>query len=347
MTATPSEHPAPGRRVPRRDTRHVVRTLLAPLAVVLVVALGVGVLPLPGAGDGAGAPPACAAPATAGTIRVAVAVDPGGVAGMTGGPETLCVTVPEGATGADVLVARARALGRPVPRYNGAGLLCSIDGQPASGCGVRVDGTYQYWAYFLGGDGWTYAGTGPALRRARAGQLEGWRFVAGAGNPTDPPPRTTASPADVCPPELPPPPPPTVPLPVAPAPSGGGGAPEVSGPGSATGGGTTFSGGSGGGGDRGAPTVDPGRGSADDATPAEDGAVGDPSGGGGRGGAGDTAGDIAGDGDGRPPGDEVAGAALSETSASGGPQFGVVLAVALVAALAVGAVVQVRRRESA
>ena len=162
---------------------------------------------------------ACAEAATAsdGSWRVAVAVDPGALGGSA---ETICVTVPAGASGADVLAARASALGRPQPRYASNGLLCALDGQPATGCGERVDGAYRYWAYFLGSDaGWSYAGTGPALRRAATGLTEGWHFVAGAGNASDPAPRAASSPAATCPPVSQPAP--TSPSPSVPAPSGG------------------------------------------------------------------------------------------------------------------------------
>ena len=361
MTRSPSRQ-RPGAP---RSSRRLPAALLAPVIVVLaIVGLGVGLVPLPTTLPGGvtlggmAAPAACATPAVDGTISVAVAVDPGGVPGMAGGLETMCVTVPAGATGADVLAARARALGRPLPRYASSGLLCAIDGQPATGCGERVDGAYRYWAYFLGSGSWTYAGTGPALRRASVGQLEGWRFVAGAGNATDPPPRTSASPASICvPPPAPPPAtspsPPTVPLP-APAPGGGPGsdAPgaEAPGVGAAGGGARVGYGGmgrvpSGGGiggadgnpvtGDRGAEEAGSGTGEGDDAeadVAAGGGARDDGSGGGNR----------------AVQGDEVAGELVADRSApSTGPPLGVLAVVALVGALAAGAVLQVRRRGAA
>lgn len=286
-------------------------------------------------------PAACAAPASDGAIAVAVAVDPGEVTGMVGGPATMCVSVPAGASGADVLAARARALGRPMPRYNSAGLLCAIDGQPATGCGERVDGAYRYWAYFLGTGGWTYAGTGPALRRASAAQLEGWRFVAGAGNATDPPPRTTASPSAVCPP---PPPPTTVAPPPAvtspgstPAPEGGSG---MGGPGSrgdATLGDAGTSTGGAGGDARAAGGADTLAGGEGDVRPGDGGgeATADRGAGIGDAGSGD---------DGGRSGDEVAGAPVVETTSGGGPPLGALVAAVLVVVLASGAVVRVRRR---
>lgn len=116
----------------------------------------------------------------------------------------MCVTVPEGSTGADVLVERARLLGRAPPRWAPSGLMCALDGYPATGCGERVDGSFRYWSYHLGdGGSWSFARTGPALRRASATRMEGWHFIAGANSPADPPPRVSASAATVCPPAPP------------------------------------------------------------------------------------------------------------------------------------------------
>ena len=192
------------------------------LMVRLVVVLGVvaAVLVVPGALDPhglalPGAACAEAAPAAQGTQRIAVAVDPGVLGGGSG---SICVEVPVGASGADVLVARAEALGRPVPRWASNGLLCAIDGVPATGCGERIDGAYNYWAYFLGdGGSWSYAGTGPALRRATSARTEGWHFVAGAGNASDPPPRLSPAANAICPPPPPPSPVTSPPVPGGPA----------------------------------------------------------------------------------------------------------------------------------
>ncbi len=343
MTPAPSpSRPASGRG--RRARAGALRVGVGVAVVVAVVGAVVGAVPVPtlapsapgSSGSPVGvigglltAPSACAAPASDGTIAVAVAVDPGGVSGMSGGPETMCVTVPAGASGADVLVARARALGRPAPRYNSAGLLCSIDGQPATGCGERVDGAYRYWAYFLGTGGWSYAGTGPALRRASAGTAEGWRFVAGAGNASDPPPRATASPTAICPP----PPPPTTVAPVVPAP-----VPTNPGPVPDPGDGSSM----GGPGSRGNATVGD-RGAA----PGSDDAGGDAAGADASGGEVSTVDDEGSGGDGArrgDGGDEVAGAPVVDTSSGGGPPVGALLAVVLLVVLAVGALVQVRRR---
>lgn len=132
-------------------------------------------------------------------VRVAVVVDFGPLADARQTPTTACVAVPEGGSGADALAARATILGTPPPRYDDSGLLCAIDGFPATGCGEATDGGYRYWAYFQGTDaGWTYASEGPATREAGAGTAEGWHFVDGSGMPTDPPPDADADPKAIC-----------------------------------------------------------------------------------------------------------------------------------------------------
>ena len=163
-------------------------------------------------------PAACAA----GSVRVAVVVDFSDVAATT---ET-CVAAGERDTGAAVLVARARLLGRPAPRYASSGLLCAIDGYPAEGCGVRTEGRYAYWAYYLGtSSGWSYAAGGPAGRRVNSATVEGWRWhPAGTGVASDPPPRAPARPDLTCPPPAPPTTPGTIapPASVSTAPAGPG-----------------------------------------------------------------------------------------------------------------------------
>jgi hypothetical protein len=105
-----------------------------------------------------------------------------------------CMPVADGATGSDVLAARATALRAAAPVYAISGLLCSIDGYPVSGCGVRNGSDYAYWAYFHGGSRWTYASNGPAENVVRPGDVEGWRFEPdGTASPTDPPPRAASS----------------------------------------------------------------------------------------------------------------------------------------------------------
>lgn len=139
-------------------------------------------------------PPACAA----GQIRVSVVVDFGDLPNPP--PlSTACVSAEDGNTGAAVLAARAKQLGTPAPRFNTSGLLCAIDGLPATGCGERTADGYRYWSYWQGTpSGWSYANVGPAERRVRATQTEGWHFVEGAGLPSDPPPRGPADPTATC-----------------------------------------------------------------------------------------------------------------------------------------------------
>jgi hypothetical protein len=145
---------------------------------------------------------ACAAPA----VHVAVVVDVGT------GNTVSAVCVPGGTNdnGATILAARASMLGEPEPRYNAAGLLCAIDGVPATGCGDAHGGHYAYWSYWHGTGGrWSYNNFGPASWRVDASVVEGWRYQPdGAGLPTDPAPRGPATAAAVC---VPAPPPATAP----------------------------------------------------------------------------------------------------------------------------------------
>lgn len=148
----------------------------------MVFATGVAVLAPPRAADAAG----CSSPRGAGEVRVVIVVDPG----ASGAPSSVCMVVPEGTTGSQLLARRAAEIGAAAPRYASSGLLCAIDGYPSSGCGDRTAGGYAYWAYFAGGSGsWIYGNNNPFIKRLRDGDVEGWRFVDGAGDGQDPPPR--------------------------------------------------------------------------------------------------------------------------------------------------------------
>lgn len=163
--------------------------------VAALVAVVAAVVAVPGGAVGPTA--ACAADEN----RFALVVDFGDAPGAPSGNTVTCVPVDGDDTAADALVTRARMLGRPVPRYNNAGLLCSLDGFPESGCGERSAAGYRYWSYWFGGDAWSYASTGPAFHRAKPGGVVGWRFQpAGAGTAADPPPRASARFGDLCPP---------------------------------------------------------------------------------------------------------------------------------------------------
>ncbi|MCB1029353.1 MAG: hypothetical protein KDB24_16500, partial [Microthrixaceae bacterium] len=146
----------------------------------------------------AGAAPA--APCRAGDTRVSVVVDYGTVSGNSS-PSATCITITQTMNGAQFLAARAQALGTPAPTYGPSGLLCSIDGYPASGCGERSGGNYLYWSYWNGSSGrWVYSNQGPASRRMTANSVEGWRFVRGGGGASDPAPRVAPNRTAICPP---------------------------------------------------------------------------------------------------------------------------------------------------
>lgn len=130
-----------------------------------------------------GVPVGLAGPVSASTtICVGIVVDYGD-AKPGGGANSFCARVATGATGADVLAARARALGRPQPTYR-SGLLCTIDGYPDDGsCGDPAPGGgYRYWSYwhkFQGSSAWTYSQAGATGFTVSDGLLEGWAFQNG------------------------------------------------------------------------------------------------------------------------------------------------------------------------
>jgi hypothetical protein len=162
----------------------------------LIVAAGTAALAL--AGPFALRPFADAATAagSAGEVSVAFVLDFGGSAGhqVVG-----CVTVPASDNRYDALAAFTAEQGLAAPTYAPSGLLCSIGGIPATGCGQEVSGGYIYWSYFTGGpNGWEYSNTG-AFGTVTPNDVEGWRFQdPGTGLPNDPPPRTAPDYAALC-----------------------------------------------------------------------------------------------------------------------------------------------------
>ncbi len=129
----------------------------------------------------------CSGPIAGGEIRVVLVVD---ASDLGGGASATCLVVAAGTTGSQLLARRGSELGTGAPRYGSSGLLCAIDGRPASGCGDRSAGGFEYWAYFNGSSGsWVYGNFNPFTRRLSDGDIEGWRYVSGAGNGQDPPPR--------------------------------------------------------------------------------------------------------------------------------------------------------------
>lgn len=135
-------------------------------------------------------------PCAQGDVRIAVVVDFGDNASVS----VTCVPAGSRDNGAQVLGARAELLGTSGLRFNSSGLLCAIDNVPATGCGDRSSAHYAYWSYWHGVNGsWSYSNFGPAAWRVQADVVEGWRFQsAGAGNPSDPPPRASAAVPSSC-----------------------------------------------------------------------------------------------------------------------------------------------------
>ncbi len=90
------------------------------------------------------------------TVSVAFVVDFG-----SAGKVAACVKVPSGTSGYQALVAFTAQEQEQAPTFNASGLLCSINGDPSSGCGQAVNGGYVYWSYWRGPRArWQYAGTG-------------------------------------------------------------------------------------------------------------------------------------------------------------------------------------------
>jgi len=178
---------------PEKVKRRVVRRAGALLLSVSCLSAVAGVL-----GVGAAmsdARPAfaasCSGPLGAGEIRVVLVVDASDLGAAT---SATCLVVPSGTTGSQLLARRGAELGTGAPRYGSSGLLCAIDGRPATGCGDRNSGGFEYWAYFNGTSGsWVYGNYNPFARRLSDGDIEGWRYVSGAGNGQDPPPRIAPS----------------------------------------------------------------------------------------------------------------------------------------------------------
>lgn len=122
--------------------------------------------------------------------------------GSFGPPVVGCVQVPSTDNGYYALAAFTAQEGEAAPIYNNAGLLCSINGEPANAptvCGDRVAGGYDYWSYWHGTTGsWTYANTG-AFATVENGDVEGWRYeTEAASNPSDPPPAPAPDYASLC-----------------------------------------------------------------------------------------------------------------------------------------------------
>ena len=164
---------------------HRTRALRAMTVVLLSVVFSVSVL-VSFAGTASAA--SCSGPISDGEIRVVLVVDSSDLGGSS---SATCLVVPAGTTGSQLLARRGNELGIGSPRYGSSGLLCAIDGLPATGCGDRNSGGYGYWAYFFdGGGNWTYGSNNPFSKRLTDGAIEGWRFVTGGcGCGQDPSPR--------------------------------------------------------------------------------------------------------------------------------------------------------------
>ena len=307
------------RTEPSRGAPAVGRWVLA-LAFALVVALSGGLGALAATAAPAAAAGSCAGPLASGQIRVVLVVDPGDTGPR--GPMATCLVVAAGTSGSKILAQRASELGLPSPRYAGSGLLCGLDGFPATACPVNNGGSYAYWAYFnASGGGWSFGHDNPFVRRMVDGEIMGWRYTTGSTDGSAPAPRIAPS-SSLFPPLTPAP---TAPPATAPAP----GPPTGGGTGGATGGGTG-----------GSAVTDPSAAAGSDPTATTastdaTGAVIDPS----------SVTTVAGGStDASAQAQELAAAAPASSSSSAGRWVGIAVAVAAMGALAVGAVSRTRSR---
>lgn len=166
----------------KRKRASFARRVVVALFVLIISGVGIGIASTQRADASS-----CAGPLAAGEIRVVLVVD---ATDLGGGSSATCLVVPANTTGSQLLARRGSELGTGSPRYGSSGLLCAIDGMPATGCGDRNAGGFEYWAYFNGTSGsWVYGNFNPFTRRLSDGDIEGWRYVQGAGNGQDPPPR--------------------------------------------------------------------------------------------------------------------------------------------------------------
>lgn len=171
----------------------VARGLVAIGALVFAFAI-----PLPLAGSlGETCAEAAAGPS------VAMVVDFGDVGGVHPfGVVTRCVPIGDRTTGAQALIAAGFEL-----RLGPGGMVCAINGYPATGCGEQTGGRqYLYWSYWRADastSGWDYSSIGPGGARVADGDIEGWRFVDGSGRPSDPQPGHAPDHVAICgPPRL-------------------------------------------------------------------------------------------------------------------------------------------------
>jgi len=216
VSPTPSAVAPPG----QGRARLAGRIRAARIAGAVIVIVTVLLAPAAWASTGGGwltelAAPACAS--AAGATPVGLVVDFGTVDGGPARVSRHCVTLTSGGNGFDLLKADGHTF-----RVDSAGLVCAIDGYPASGCGQHTASGYRYWSFWHAEAAdpgvWHYANFGPASHRPAAGSVEGWHYVEGAGNPSDPPPGASAS--SPCPTDTPTPTP-TVAPPVTAAPATG------------------------------------------------------------------------------------------------------------------------------
>jgi hypothetical protein len=122
-----------------------------------------------------------AAPASATATHVGIVVEFG-----AGRVSTTCASA--GGSGLDVLERKYRVLLGAQPPY--IGFVLTINGTGIT----RPDDTH-YWSYWRssGNGGWTYSGSGAGSTTPAAGSVEGWSYVDGASSAPRPPSYTYAA----------------------------------------------------------------------------------------------------------------------------------------------------------
>lgn len=135
------------------------------------------------------APLAAAAPSCDGVWIVVDAGDLGGSASQH------CATFSPGAypvTGGQVL----EAAGHSLTFVGSTAFVCRIDGAPASDTCARTPPADAYWSYWLAdaGGSWAQSGQGALGSRRRSGQADGWVFGDGSRPPRLAPPEPAPEP---------------------------------------------------------------------------------------------------------------------------------------------------------
>ena len=185
--------------------------------------LGLGLLPAMGLGFGpalAGSRSACAA-ASSGAPHAALVVDTGSSVA------TYCVALGTSSISGIQLIQKAgQQFGMTYRLGFGGQAVCMLNGVGGPSGDDCLTGQSSYWGYWVGNGsgGWTWSSTGAASATVHDGEVQGWAWGVGIDGTTHPQPPVTSI-GDVC----------TVPPSPSPKPSPGGGGHEGNGNGNGNG----------------------------------------------------------------------------------------------------------------